>query len=291
MKLFLANSASHLRRSFKKYGFDLGQIDSYSFADGECGYRLDEGVEGESVGIIGSVLPGPQSLFDLMALHHLARINGAKETILLVPYLGYARQDRPSRPGEGSIGIMVVELLQKSKPFQLILIDVHSDLIRKAFEPSVRELSALPLFAKALSKRPPEVVVSPDGGYVSRARQLAALFDPRPDVAVIDKVRPRPNVAIAKELHGNVRGKEVVLLDDIIDTGRTLAEAVKLVFREGARKVRLAATHGIFSGDGRKRLSRLPVDDILITNTLPQIRHPGIRILDVVPLIENALRK
>jgi ribose-phosphate pyrophosphokinase len=153
----------------------------------------------------------------------------------------------------------------------------------------VREFSALPLLAKALSKCPPDVVVSPDGGYLSRARQLAALFDPRPDVAVIDKVRPRPNVAIAKKLHGTVQGKEVVLLDDIIDTGRTLAEAIKLVFQEGAKKVRLAATHGIFSGDAKKRLFRFPVDEILVTNTLPQTRHPRIRILDIVPLIENAL--
>ncbi len=289
MKLFLTDSVYHLKRSFKKHGFDVGRVESYAFADGECGYRIGDTVEGERVGIIGSILPGPQSLFDLMALHHLACENGAQETTLLVPYLGYARQDRPSRPGEGSIGVMVVELLQKLKPSQLILIDVHSDLIRKAFEPSVRELSALPLFAKALSKRPPDVIVSPDGGYLERAKQLAGLFDPRPDVAVIDKIRPRPNVAIAKELHGNVRGKEIVLLDDIIDTGRTLVEAVKLVFQEGARTVRLAATHGIFSGEGRKRLSRLPVDEILVTNTLPQIRHPKIRILDIVPLIDNAL--
>ena len=289
MNLFLTSSVSHLQKSFKRHGFDLGRVESYAFADGECGYRLGKSVEGEPVGLIGSILPGPQSFFDLMALHHIIRENGARETTLVVPYLGYARQDRPSRPGEGSIGIMVFELLQKLKPSQLLLIDIHSDFIRKAFEPPVRELSALPLFAKALSKRPPDVVVSPDGGYLSRARQLAALFDPRPDVAVIDKVRPRPNVAIAKKLHGNVRGKEVVLLDDIIDTGRTLAEAVKLVFREGARKVRLAATHGIFSADGRKRLSRLPVDEILVTNTLPQIRFSKIQILDIVPLIKNAL--
>jgi ribose-phosphate pyrophosphokinase len=289
MKLFLTDSVYHLKKSFKKHGFDVGRVESYAFADGECGYRIGDTVEGERVGIIGSILPGPQSLFDLMALHHLACENGAQETTLLVPYLGYARQDRPSRPGEGSVGVMVVELLQKLKPSQLILIDVHSDLIRKTFEPSVRELSALPLFAKTLSKRPPDVIVSPDGGYLARAKQLAGLLDPRPDVAVIDKIRPRPNVAIAKELHGNVRGKEIVLLDDIIDTGRTLIEAVKLVFQEGARTVRLAATHGIFSGEGRKRLSRLPVDEILVTNTLPQIRHPKIRVLDIVPLIAKAL--
>jgi ribose-phosphate pyrophosphokinase len=289
MRVFLTDSVQHLRKSFKKQGVEVGWHESYAFVDRECGYRLRNEVAGASVGIAGSILPNPQSLFDLMALYHLARENGAQETTLLVPYLGYARQDRPSRSGEGSIGIMVVELLQKMKPSHLILIDVHSNSLRNILKPLTREISALPLFAKALSKRPPDVIVSPDGGYLSRAKQLSVFFDPRPDVAMIDKVRPRPNVAIARELHGNVRGKDIVLLDDIIDTGRTLAEAVRLVFREGARTVRIAATHGIFSGDARRRLSRLSVDEILITNTLPQLRHAKIRILDIVPLIVNAL--
>lgn len=290
MKLFLTPSAQHLTRSFKALSFDLGRIETYDFADGEHGYRLRDGVEGKSIGIVGSILPDPKSLFDLMALHHLVRENGAQETILIVPYLGYARQDRPCRPGQGSVGIMVIEVLQKIKPFQFILIDVHSDLIRKTFDPSVRELSALPLFAKALSKRPPDVVVSPDAGYLSRAKQLAGLLNTHPVVGVIDKVRPRPNVAIAKLLHGDVRGKDVVIVDDIIDTGRTLVEAVKLLLQHGARMIRLAATHGIFSNEAKKRLLELPIEEIFITNTLPQIRTPKIRILDVGPLIHHALQ-
>ena len=289
MRLFLANSAYHLQKSLKKYSFAIGKIEYFAFADEEHGYRLMDPVEGESVGVIGSVLPGPQSLFDLMAIHHLVLENGARETNLVVPYLGYARQDRPNRAGEGSIGVMVAGLLQKIAPSRLTLIDVHSDLIRKTFGPSTRELSALPLIVTALLKRTPDVVVSPDAGYLSKARQLAGLLSPPPDVAFIDKVRPRPNRAIARRLHGDVRGKDVLIVDDMIDTGRTLIEAVKLVTREGARRIRLAATHGIFSGDARECLSGLPIDEILITNTLPQTRHPKLRILDISPLIRDAL--
>ena len=185
---------------------------------------------------------------------------------------------------------MVAGLLRRMNPSRLILIDVHSDLIRKACDAQTKELSALPLFVKSLLKRPPDVVVSPDAGYLSRAKQLAGLLAPPPVVAVIDKVRPRPNRAIAKYLHGDVRGKDIVLVDDIIDTGRTLIEAVKLVIREGAKTIRLAATHGIFSDNARKRLAGLPIDEILVTNTLPQIRYPKIRILDISPLIQDALR-
>ncbi len=286
----LSQSASHLKGPLKKHGFTVATIEFYAFADKEHGYRLKDSVEGESVGVIASVLPDPQSLFDLMSLHHLMRENGARETNLIVPYLGYARQDRPNRAGEGSIGVMVAELLHKIGPSRLILTDVHSDLIRKALGSSAMEISALPLFASNLLRRPPDVVVSPDAGFLSRAKQLAGLLAPRPLVAVIDKVRPRPNRAIARCLHGDVRGKDIVLVDDIIDTGRTLIEAVKLVIREGAKTIRLAATHGVFSDDARERLSGLPIDEILITNTLPQTRHSKIRVLDISPVIRNAFQ-
>ena len=278
-----------MRPSLSRHGCDVGRYESYVFADRERGYRLKEDVKGRSIAIIASILPSPESLFDLMVLCRLVFENGAAETALIIPYLGYARQDRPNRKGEASIGIMIVELLQHMKVPKLILLDVHSDFIRKALGPSVIELSALPLFAAVLKKRPPDVIVSPDAGSILRAEELARLLKPRPKVAVIDKVRPRPNVAVARYLRGDVQGKNVLIVDDMIDTGGTLAEAVKLVSKHGAASVRLAATHGIFSGRARERLSRLPIGGILVTNTLPQIRSPKIRTLDVVPSILETL--
>ena len=232
--------------------------------------------------IIASVLPAPESLFDLLALHRLLLENGAAEIELIVPYLGYARQDRSDGKGTAGIGVMVTELLRQTKASKLIVCDIHSERIRKALGPSVIELSALPLFAAAVAKRPPEVIVAPDAGSVPRARRLAELISPHPEVALIDKVRPRPNVAVAKRLQGDVRGKKVLIIDDMIDTGGTLVEAVKLVVENGAATIRIAATHGIFSGRARERLSHLPVGEILITNTLPQVRHPKMRCLDIV---------
>jgi len=291
MKLFIADSAKHLRQKFKKCDCEIGRYESYAFADGERGYRLRENVRGKSVVLIASVLPNPESLFEISVLHCLLRENGAQQTTIMIPYLGYARQDRPTRPGEGSIGRMVIEFLQKMDPSKLILFDVHSDLIRKAFRPFVTELSALPLIAKALGKHPPDVIVSPDAGFVPKAKRLQKLLKPKPNLAVIEKVRPKPNVAIAKHLHGDVRGKDVLIADDIIDTGGTLSEAVKLVSQNGGRKIRLAATHGIFSGEARRRLISLPIKEMLVTNTLPQIRSPKIRILDISPLVFDALER
>jgi len=146
-------------------------------------------------------------------------------------------------------------------------------------------LSALPLIAAAVAKRPPEVIVAPDAGSVPRARRLAALLESKAEIALIDKVRPRPNVAYAKRLHGAVRGKEVLIVDDMIDTGGTLAEAVKLLREQGAAGVRIAATHGLFSAGALERLASLPVGEILITNTLPQVRRPRLHRLDIVPLL------
>jgi len=291
MKLFIADSAKHLRRNFIRYGSEIGQYESYAFADGERGYRLRESVEGERVGLIASVLPNPESLFEISAFHHLLRENGARETTIMVPYLGYARQDRPTKTGEGSTGIMVTEWLEKMNPSRLVFVDVHSPLIRNVFRPFVTELSALSLIADTLAKHPPEVIVSPDAGFVSMAGRLQKLLKPRPDLAVIEKVRPRPNVAVARHLHGNIRGKDVLIADDMIDTGGTLCEAVKLVSQNGAEDIRLAATHGIFSGGARRRLTSLPIKEILVTNTLPQIRSPRIRILDISPLILDALAR
>src|SRR4030042_4818860 len=125
MIFFFTQSTKHLRGPLEKQGVDIGQVDSFAFADGERGYRLKESVKRRSVAIIASVLPDPESLFELMALYRLSVENGARKTTLVVPYLGYARQDRPSHAGEGSMGIMVLEVLQRMNPSQLILLDVH----------------------------------------------------------------------------------------------------------------------------------------------------------------------
>ena len=282
---FLTDSTAHLRASLVRHGHAVGRTELSVFADRERRYRLNGEVEGRPVALWASVLPGPESLFDLLALQRLLRENGAAGITLICPYLGYARQDRAAARGEAAIGIMVAELLRRLKPARLVVCDVHSERVRRALGTSARELSALPLFAAALAKQPPDVVLSPDAGSVGRARRLAGLLDSRPDVAWIDKIRPRPNVAYARRLHGDVRGKDVLIVDDMIDTGGTLSEAVKLAGEQGAAGIRIAATHGIFSRDARERLASLPVRTILITNTLPQQRRPKVRCLDIVPLL------
>lgn len=289
MKIFLTTSTKHLTRSLLRHGLQIGKVDPYFFADGERGYLLKDNIRKKATTIIASVLPDPESLFELLALQRLLAENGSSEITLVMPYLAYARQDRATRKGEAGIGNMVAGLIRTMKVSRRIVVDVHSDLIRHALGSRVTEISALPLFAEVLSEHPPDVIVAPDSGSVARTRKMSGLLLPRPEIAFIEKFRPRFNVAVSTGLRGEVRDKDVVVLDDMIDTGGTLAGAINLISRQKARSVRVAATHGIFSRNARERLARLPVDDILITNTLPQIPHRKICVLDIVPLLAKAL--
>ena len=285
VKVFLTGSTGHLRRSLVRRGHPVGKVIVSAFADAERRYSLAEGVAGQAVGLVASVLPAPESLFDLLAFRRLLVENGAGPVTLVIPYLGYARQDRRSREGEAAIGVMVAELLAGPGAERLVVLDVHSERIRRALGPGVSERTALPLFAAALAKKPPEVVVAPDAGSVARAGRLADLLAPRPEVALIDKYRPRPNVAVARRIEGNVRGRRVLILDDMIDTGGTLVSAVRLLEAGGVASIEIAATHGLFSAGAIEKLASLPIRRILVTNTLPQARHPKLRCLDIVELL------
>ncbi len=283
MRLFFTHASEHLKSSFLSRGFQTGRYEWSTFADGELGIRLLEEVHTGAATLVGSVLPNSRSLFELLVLHKVLRENGSPDMNLFIPYLGYARQDRRTKEGEASVGVLVASLIRRMAASKLMVVDIHSDRIRKALGSRLTEISAAGLFAEALFKTPPEVIVSPDAGSKPRAERLAQSFTPRPDTAWVEKGRPRPNVAVGRKLHGEVRGKQALIIDDMIDTGGTVIEAVKLVRAAGACGICVVATHGIFSAGARDRLYRLPVDRILVTNTLPQIRYPRIKTLNIVP--------
>ncbi len=286
MKWFLTSSTAHLRDALLARGEVLGGHETIRFADGEHGYRLTEVVKDQPVTLLASVTPDPTSLFDLLALFRLLVDNGAQTPSVVIPYLGYARQDRPARAGEGSLGVMVAELLRNLQPAELRVLDVHSPRIVDALGHRAIELSALPLFADQLARgERVDVVVAPDAGARRRAQALAARLVPNAEVVVVEKTRPRPNVAVAQTISGDVKGKCVVIVDDMIDTGGTICEAVRLVSERGARSIRLAATHGIFSQDARERIIRLPVCETWVTNSLPQPAHERMQVLDIAPIL------
>lgn len=291
MKYFLTDSTRHLKRLLVNRGANVASYESFSFSDGEVGYRLEEDVRRQTCAIVASIEPDPCSLFEVMALHRLIRENGAHECLLVIPYLGYARQDRQTQPGEASIGVMVAELLRNMNTTKIFAFDVHSDVIRKSLGPNFVEWPAAKLFAEALGRQETDIVIAPDEGAKKRAQRLASQFDPPAETGWIEKIRPRHNVAVAKTIHGDVKGKNVVIFDDMIDTGGTIEEAVRLVSKNGAMTIRVAATHGVFSDKALDRLSRLPIRGIFVTNTLPQKRFPKLQVVDISKTILETLER
>lgn len=282
---FLTQSAQHLRPLYVNRHAGVGTFQMTAFADGEWNVRLTEDVKRKSVTLVGSVLPDPASLFDVLASFRVLRENKSLNPSLVIPYLGYARQDRASREGEAALGLMVAELLRNLNPTSLHVVDAHSRAILDALGPNAVELSAIPLFAQAFADddEPVDVVVAPDEGARGRAQALASLLGA--EVAVIEKVRPKPNVAQAKSMEGEVAGKHAVIVDDLIDTGGTMIEAVRMVSKRGATSIRVAATHGIFSREAREKLTGLPIRRLYVTNTLPQPRHANVTVLDITPVL------
>lgn len=280
---FLTQSAQHLRPLFLNREAGVGTFQTAQLADGEWSVRLTEDVRRKPVTLVGSVFPDPGSLFDVLASFRALRENRSLNPSLIVPYLGYARQDRAARGGEAALGIMVAELLRNLNPTSIAVVDAHSRASLDALGPNAVELSAIPLFAQVLADEPTDVVVAPDEGARGRAEALAALLGA--EVAVIEKVRPKPNVAQAKSVEGEVAGRHAVIVDDLIDTGGTVIEAVRMVSKRGATSIRVAATHGIFSREAREKLTALPIRRLYVTNTLPQPRHANITVVDVTPLL------
>jgi len=289
MKYFLTKSTNYLLRNLNQKKIKIEKIDYTEFADGERSYKLARGLDDETATLIGSIMPNPDSFFELLAIANLLKTNGAKNLKLTIPYLGYARQDRPARKGEGAAGIMVAKNLKNLKAARIGVLEPHSPLIFRALGKQAKIIEVTSLFAKELAKTSIDIIIAPDKGAIERIARLAKQLGSKVKTGFIEKIRPRPNVAVARTLHGNVHGKNVLLFDDMIDTGGTIIQAVKLLKKHGAKQINVAATHGIFSQNARDRLTRLPIEKILVTNSLPQTKHNKIKILNIIPLILDCL--
>lgn len=285
MICFLTESTRHLEPLLQKTGTEIEQVVRKRFSDGEIFLYLKEQLAGQSAALLASVLPDPNSLFELLAVFHLLRTNRVRNLDLMIPYLGYARQDRPTKAGEGAAGTMIAELLKKLQADNLLILEPHSPIIQRALGKNAVALSAAPLFADYFRNKGIGMVIAPDKGARKRAERLAKLL-PGAESGWIEKSRPRPGQAVAKKLHGRARGKNILLFDDMIDTGGTIIKATELLKKNGAKTIYAAAAHGIFSGSAIKKLAKAPIKEIVVTNSLRQTRHRRIQVLNFLPLIK-----
>ncbi|MEN3034010.1 MAG: ribose-phosphate pyrophosphokinase [Aquificaceae bacterium] len=264
------------------------------FSDGEVHISINESMRGEDVFVIQSLSsPVNESIMELLLLLDALKRASAGRITAVIPYYAYARQDRKDRPRVPISARLIADLITVAGAQRVIVVDLHSPQIQGFFNIPVDNLYAMSYLYQYIRERVGEdvVVVSPDAGGVERARLLANRLGC--GIAIIYKRRPEPNVTEVLDIIGDVSLKTAVIVDDIIDTAGTVVAASNLLTAKGAKRVLVAATHGVFSGPAIERLMSCSVEEVVVTNTL-SLEGKGfekLRVVSVAPLIAEAIRR
>ena len=257
------------------------------FADGEVNVNISETVRGHRVFVIQSTCnPVNERLMELLIFIDALKRASAKEIVVVMPYYGYSRQDRKAQSRQPISAKLVADLLTVAGAHRVISLDLHAPQIQGFFNIPIDNLMAMPLFHKYIvsHKIKDVVVVSPDHGGANRARKLADSV--RADIAIIDKRRPRPNVSEVMNVIGDVKDKNCIIIDDMIDTGGTIVNAAKALKKEGCKDIYCFASHGLFSGDAKEKLSdKELIKRIVVTNSIEK-SHEGFENLEVISIAE-----
>ena len=254
------------------------------FSDGEIRVQINESVREKRVFIIQSLhSPANDHIMEMLLLADAARRASAKEVNLVIPYYAYARQDRKDQPRVPISAKVLANLIESVGVDRVIVVDLHAEQIQGFFNIPVEHITALPLFADYLKNQQIEdlVIVSPDAGGAKRADKLAKKLGA--ELAIIYKMRPRPNAVEVFDVIGNVEGKNCVIVDDIVDTAGTLVAAADMLLKKGAKSVRACITHGVLSGPAVERINNSKLSELVITDTIPTEDKP-IKVKKVIPI-------
>lgn len=276
IKIFALPSCKDLVDEIAAYlGVEPGLIDIMHFADGETLVEIGESVRGKRVFIVQSTCaPVNERLMELLITMNCLKLSSALNIGVIMPYFGYARQDRKAKPRQPITAKLVADLLQTAGAFRVITFDLHAAQIEGFFNFPVDNLSVIPMMADYyLNKKninlDNTVIVSPDHGGVNRARKLAESLGALP-IAIIDKRRPRPNEVEVANIIGSVEGMHCIIVDDICDTGGSLCAAAQTLIDNGALDVYVCLAHGVFSNNALERIENSVIKEIVVTNTIPQ---------------------
>ena len=273
MKIFAGNAVSELARKIaSRLYIKLGDAEVGRFSDGEVSVQINENVRGSDVFIIQSTCaPTNDNLIELIVMVDALRRASAGRITAVIPYFGYARQDRRVRSARVPITAKVVaDFLSSVGVDRVLTVDLHAEQIQGFFDVPVDNVFASPVLLEDMRKREFQapVVVSPDIGGVVRARAIAKLLNDA-DLAIIDKRRPKANVAQVMHIIGDVKDRDCIIVDDMIDTGGTLCKAAEALKEQGARRVFAYATHPVFSGNAAENIANSVIDELIITDTIP----------------------
>lgn len=270
IKLFSGSSNLPLAEKIAEYiNVKLGKMELGRFADGEVNVRIGETVRGYDVFLVQSTNPPVnENLMELLIMIDAFKRASARSVVAVIPYYGYARQDRKARGRDPISAKLVANLLTTAGASRIITMDLHSEQIQGFFDIPLDNLQSFPIFLEKFKScdRAETVVVSPDIGGVKRASKFAEKLGV--SLAILDKRRPKDNVAEIVNFIGDVEGKIAIIFDDIIDTARSLVESAKVVERMGAKKIIACATHALFSGEAIERIMDSPIEKVYITDTI-----------------------
>lgn len=247
----------------------MGKCDVHHFADGEILVEIGESVRGKDVFTVQSTSnPVTENLMEILVLADALKRASAKEVTAIMPYSGYVRQDRKVKPRQPITSRLVADLLTVAGVTRVVTIDLHAAQIQGFLDIPVDEMQALPLICKYFKNKNIEdlCIVSPDHGGVTRARKMSELLDC--PIAIIDKRRPKPNIAEVMGIIGDVSGKNCILIDDMIDTAGTIVAGASVLKEKGAKDVYIACTHGVLSGPAIQRLNDCVAKEVVITDTI-----------------------
>ena len=294
-KVFSGNANPELARQIcDKLGVPLSETKVQKFADGEIDAHILENVRGEDCYVIQPTCPPVNdNLMELLILMDALRRASAGRITAVIPYYGYARADRKTQPRVPISAKLVANLITEAGAQRMVTVDLHAGQIQGFFDIPVDHLIAAPVFLDYLrGKGLKDVVcVSPDVGGVERARAFAKRLSA--GLVIIDKRRPKPNIASVYNVIGDVEGKVAVLFDDMVDTGGTLTKVASKLRERGATKILATCVHGVLSGNARELIEQSEIEELLVTDTLPFQAEPGGKILQlsIAPLVGEAIRR
>ncbi len=284
-KIFSGNSNRALVLKIAKYlNVELGLLEIRKFSDGELWLKYGENIRGSEVFLIQTTIPPAENLMELLMMIDAAKRASAKSITAVIPYFGYSRQDRKDQPRVAISAKLVANLLTVAGADRVVSMDLHASQIQGFFDIPFDHLYGSSVFVNRFVNMIDNLaVVSPDVGGIKVARAYAKRL--KASLVVIDKRRPRPNVTEVVSIIGDVKGKNVLLVDDLIDTGGTMVNAVKALKSYGAEKIYIAATHGVLSGEAIERLKGSDVEKVFISDT---VAIPSERIFDKLEIISAA---
>jgi ribose-phosphate pyrophosphokinase len=291
-KIFSCTQSTELANAIAaKYGAEIGKVNFSRYSDGEFQPSFEESVRGTRVFIIGSTNPSSENLMELLLMLDAAKRASARHITAVMPYFGWARQDRKDKPRVPIGAKLIAKLLETAGATRIITMDLHADQIQGFFEKPVDHLFASSIFLPYITalKLDNLTIASPDMGGSKRAYAYSKFLSS--DVVICYKQREKANIISHIELIGDVQGKNVILVDDMVDTAGTLTKAADLMIERGAISVRAICTHALLSGSAYEKIEASKLEELIVTDSIPpRISHPKVKVLSCAPLFADVMQ-